>query len=248
MPHSPDNVRKVREAAGTKVQQVLIGSCTNSSFRDLMIVAKMLVDRQVHPDVSFGVVPGSRQVLRMIAENGALNDIIDSGARILESSCGFCAGYGQSPQSGGVSIRTNNRNFEGRSGTLDAKVYLASPEVAAATALRGEITDPRDLDMEYPDIPPPERFPVHDGLVIRTADRGREVFRGPNIGEPPRNTPMPENLRVGIAIKAGDKITTDHIIPAGPVSRYRSNIPKSSDFLFVNVDPLFVQQIGRAHV
>ena len=248
LPHSPDNVRKVREAAGTKVQQVLIGSCTNSSFRDLMIVAKMLVDRQVHPDVSFGVVPGSRQVLRMIAENGALNDIIDSGARILESSCGFCAGYGQSPQSGGVSIRTNNRNFEGRSGTLDAKVYLASPEVAAATALRGEITDPRDLDMEYPDIPPPERFPVHDGLVIRTADRGREVFRGPNIGEPPRNTPMPENLRVGIAIKAGDKITTDHIIPAGPVSRYRSNIPKSSDFLFVNVDPLFVQQIGRAHV
>ena len=242
LPHSPDNVRKVREAAGTKVQQVLIGSCTNSSFRDLMIVAKMLVDRQVHPDVSFGVVPGSRQVLRMIAENGALNDIIDSGARILESSCGFCAGYGQSPQSGGVSIRTNNRNFEGRSGTLDAKVYLASPEVAAATALRGEITDPRDLDMEYPDIPPPERFPVHDGLVIRTADRGREVFRGPNIGEPPRNTPMPENLRVGIAIKAGDKITTDHIIPAGPVSRYRSNIPKSSDFLFVNVDPLFVQR------
>ena len=225
-----------------KVNQVLIGSCTNSSYRDLMVVARLLKGRQVHPDVSFGVAPGSRQVLSMIAENGALNDIIDSGARILETSCGFCAGYGQSPQSGGVSVRTNNRNFEGRSGTKDAKVYLVSPETAVATALAGQIADPRDLHLDHPEIPPPERFHIHDGMVIRPSGGPVEVFRGPNIGEPPRNTPLPANLRAGVAIKVGDLITTDHIIPTGPVSRYRSNIPKSSDFIFVNVDPLFVRR------
>jgi len=242
LPHSPDNVCTVREAGLIEVQQVLIGSCTNSSYRDLMVVARMLRGKQVHPDVSFGVAAGSRQVLRMIAENGALGDIIDSGARILESSCGFCAGYGQSPQSGGVSVRTSNRNFQGRCGTKDALVYLVSPEVATATALTGKLTDPRNLGIAHPDILPPERFHIDDGMVIRPGDRIVEVFRGPNIGTPPRLTPLPRELRAGVAIKVGDKVTTDHIIPTGPVSRYRSNIPKSSDFIFVNVDPLFVQR------
>ena len=243
LPHSPGNVVKIREAGDIRVQQVLIGSCTNSSYRDLMVVARMLKGRRAHPDVSFGVVPGSRQVLSMIAANGALNDIIGAGARILETSCGFCAGYGQSPESGGVSVRTNNRNFEGRSGTKDAKVYLVSPEAAVSAALTGKLTDPRDLQMDHPQIPPPERFLIDDGMVIRSAAGAVvEVVRGPNIGEPPRNTPLPETLRAGVAIKVGDQITTDHIIPTGPVSRYRSNIPRSSDFIFVNVDPLFVRR------
>ena len=232
----------MREAGPIKAHQVLIGSCTNSSYRDLMVVAAMLKGKRVHPDVSFGVVPGSRQVLRMITDNGALGAIIDSGARILESGCGFCAGYGQSPQSGGNSIRTNNRNFEGRSGTKDAKVYLVSPETAAATALTGRLTDPRDLDMAYPDIPLPDRFYINDALIIRPTEGGEEVFRGPNIGEPPRTAPLPADLRAGVAIKVGDQITTDHIIATGSVSRYRSNIPKSSEFVFQRVDPLFVQR------
>jgi aconitate hydratase len=242
LPHSPDHVCKVREAGPVAAHQVLIGSCTNSSYRDLMVVAKMLKGKQIHPDVSFGVVAGSRQVLRMIADNGALNDIMDAGARILETSCGFCAGYGQSPQSGGNSVRTNNRNFEGRSGTKDSKVYLVSPEVAAATALTGQLTDPRDLNMEYPNIPIPERFHIHDGMIVHPSDDDVAVFRGPNISEPPHHTPMPEDLRAGVAIKVGDKITTDHIIPTGPVSRYRSNIPKSSDFIFCKVDPRFAER------
>jgi len=242
LPHSPDNVCTVREAGPVRVDQVMIGSCTNSSYRDLMVVARMLKGKRVHPDVSFGVAAGSRQVLRMIAENGALGDIIDSGARILESSCGFCAGYGQSPQSGGVSVRTNNRNFQGRCGTKDAMVYLVSPEVAVATALTGKLTDPRDLHMAHPEIAPPDKFHIDDGMVIQPGDRDVEVFRGPNIGTPPHLTPLPKVLRAGVAIKVGDKVTTDHIIPTGPVSRYRSNVPKSSDFIFVNVDPLFVQR------
>ncbi len=240
-PHSPDNVSTVREAGPIQAHQVLIGSCTNSSYRDLMIVAAMLKGKRVHPDVSFGVVPGSRQVLRMITENGALGAIIDSGARILESGCGFCAGYGQSPQSGGNSIRTNNRNFEGRSGTRDANVYLVSPETAAATALSGRLTDPRDLHMAYPDVPLPARFYANDALLVRPTHAGG-VFRGPNIGEPPRTAPLPAELRSGVAIKVGDQITTDHIIATGSVSRYRSNIPKSSEFVFQRVDPLFVQR------
>ncbi len=242
LPHSPDNVCKVREAGDIKVQQVLIGSCTNSSFQDLMTVAGMLKGKRVHPDVSFGVVAGSRQVLRMIAANGALNTIIDSGARILESSCGFCAGYGQSPPSGAVSIRTNNRNFEGRSGTKDAKVYLVSPQVAVATALNGKLTDPRDLSTEVPKTLFPKQFHIDDGMVIQPATGNVEIFRGPNIGEPPKNTPMPDILQAGVVIKVGDKITTDHIIPTGPVSKFRSNIPKSSKFIFRDVDPCFVQR------
>ncbi len=165
-PHSPDNVRKIREAGRIPVHQVLIGSCTNSSYRDLMVVAHMLKGKKVNSDLSVGLVPGSRQVLRMITQNGALNDIIDAGVRILESSCGFCAGYGQSPPSGGISVRTNNRNFEGRSGTKDAQVYLVSTEAAVATALTGTLTDPRDLQMEYPAITLPGRFYINDNLLV----------------------------------------------------------------------------------
>lgn len=240
LPHSPDNVCRVKDAGDIKVKQVLIGSCTNSSYRDLMVVAAMLKGKRVHPDLSFGVVAGSRQVLKMIAANGALSNILDSGARILESSCGFCAGYGQSPPSGAVSVRTNNRNFEGRSGTKDAQVYLVSPEVAVATALTGRLTDPRTLAVSYPEIVIPEKFPIDDSLIIQPdANRG-PVLRGPNIGEPPYNTPMPTDLQAGVAVKAGDKITTDHIIPAGSVGKYRSNIPKSSEFVFRDMDPEFV--------
>ena len=242
LPHSPDNVSRVKDVAGIPVDQVLIGSCTNASYRDIMIVAAMLKGKRVDSNVSFGVVAGTRQVLRMISDNGALGDIIDSGARILESSCGFCVGYGQSPQSGADSVRTNNRNFAGRSGTKDANVYLVSPEVAVATALAGKLKDPRDLGIEYPNIPIPERFYVNDDMIIKPGEGIGPVFRGPNIGEPPRNTPLPKNLRAGVAIKVGDKITTDHIIPAGPVGRYRANIPKSSDFVFRDVDPEFVKR------
>jgi len=238
LPHSPDNVRKIREVAGIKVDQVLIGSCTNSSYKDLMTVASLLKGKKVHPDVSFGVVAGSRQVLRMITANGALTDIVDSGARVLESACGFCVGYGQSPHSGAVSVRTNNRNFEGRSGTKDAKVYLVSPQAAVAAALRGVLTDPRDLGCSHPWIEQPKQFFVDDSMFVQPTYSG-EVFRGPNIGAPPSNSPMPGHLRALVAIKLGDKISTDHIIPAGSVSRYRSNIPKSSDFIFHNVDPDF---------
>jgi aconitate hydratase len=246
LPHSPDNVRTVKEMAGIPVDQVLIGSCTNSSFRDLMVVAAMLKGKKVHPDVSFGVAVGTRQVLRMISENGALTDIIDSGARILETACGFCVGYGQSPQTGAVSVRTNNRNYKGRSGTKDANVYLVSPEVAVATALAGKLSDPRDLGMTYPVIDPPDMFYMNnDDMVIKPCSQDMEdikVFRGPNIGDPVAKPPMPEDLRVRVAIKVGDKITTDHILPSGPVGHYRSNVPKSSEFLFRDVDPQFIQR------
>jgi aconitate hydratase len=243
LPHSPGNVCKVKEAAKTAVDQVLIGSCTNSSLKDLMTVAAMLKGKRVHPDVSFGVVAGTRQVLRMITDNGALKDIIDSGARILESACGFCVGFGQSPQTGAVSVRTNNRNFEGRTGTKDAKVYLVSPEVAVATALTGALADPRELGLEYPSIHMPEKFHVDDTMVIvPPAIYSGKIFRGPNIGEPVSKTPLPINLRVFVSTKVGDNITTDHILPSGPVGKYRSNVAKSSEFLFRDIDPQFIQR------
>ena len=241
MPHSPDNVRKIRELGEIPVDQVLIGSCANSSYKDLMTVAALLKGKKIHPAISFGVAPGSRQVLSMISANGALSDIIESGARILESACGFCAGYGQSPHSGAVSVRTNNRNYEGRSGTKDAKVFLVSPESAVASALTGKITDPRDMGVAYPIIEPPKSFPVDDSLFIEPTGKA-EVFRGPTIGKPPQNTPMPKNLEAVVAIKLGDKITTDHIIPAGLTSRYRSNIEKSSQFVFINIDANFYRR------
>lgn len=239
-PHSPDNVKTLREAAGLAVNQVLIGSCTNSSYKDLMIVAGILKGKKVYPDVSFGVAPGSRQVLAMIAKSGALNDLIAAGARILETACGFCVGCGQAPQTNGVSVRTNNRNFRGRSGTLDAQVYLVSPEAAAAIALTGKLIDPRDLGIEYPNFAAPERFLVDDALVLTpSCDPSIEVFRGPNIGPPPGNTPMPESLSCKVAAKVGDKITTDHIMPAGSLLKYRSNIPKYAQFVFRDVEPQF---------
>jgi aconitate hydratase len=237
-PHSPDNVMKIRELEPVFVDQVLIGSCTNSSYKDLMTVAALLKGKKIHPDVSFGVAPGSRQVLDMLAADGALSAIIQSGARILESACGFCVGYGQSPHTGSVSVRTNNRNFEGRSGTKDAQVYLVSPESAVAAALTGKLTDPRDLGMEYPVFEPPGAFTIDDSLFIQPTGKA-DIFRGPNTGEPPANTPMPKKLRAVAAIKLGDKITTDHIMPAGSASRFRSNIEKSSQFVFHQVDPEF---------
>ncbi len=240
-PHSPDNIATVKELAGTKVDQVMVGSCTNSSYRDLMLVAAMLRGRRVHPDVSFGVAPGSRQVLEMIAKNGALADIITAGARILESTCGFCIGAGQAPRSNAVSVRTNNRNFEGRSGTKSAGVYLASPESAVAAALTGAITDPRDLGISYPEIELPREFWIDDSMILPPSDRPETVTiaRGPNIGDPPSGEPMPDTVRGVIAIKVGDKITTDHIMPAGSRLKYRSNIPKYAEFVFEGVDAGF---------
>jgi aconitate hydratase len=240
LPHSPDKVKRIREVEGTAVDQVLIGSCTNSSYRDLMTVAAMLRGKKARPGVSFGVAPGTRQVLRMISANGALTDIVDSGARFLEPVCGFCVGNGQSPHSGAVSVRGNNRNFEGRSGTKDAKVYLVSPESAVAAALTGKITDPRDLGMEYPNVPQPERF-FTDADMFVAPTYTAEIFRGPGMGKPPSNTAMPEQLTAAVVIKLGDKVTTDHIIPAGSAGRFRSNIQKSSEFVFKNIDPEFAR-------
>lgn len=239
-PHSPDNVKTVNEVAGLKVDQVLVGSCTNSSYRDIMMVAAMVKGKKVHSHVSFGVAPGSKQVLAMIAKNGALHELVAAGARILETTCGFCVGCGQAPQTKGVSLRTNNRNFEGRSGTKDGQVYLVSPETAVAAALTGVVTDPRDLGLTYPDIVLPELYEIDDTLIVEPSkDQAVEVYRGPNIGEPPQNTAMPENLSAKIGIKVGDKITTDHIMPAGPFLKYRSNVPKYANYVFYHMNPEF---------
>lgn len=245
-PHSPDNVKTIKELEGMEVQQVLVGSCTNSSYRDLMIVAAMLKGKKVHPKVSMGVAPGSKQVLAMIAKNGALQDLIAADVRILEPTCGFCVGCGQAPQTKGISLRSNNRNFEGRSGTKDGQVYLVSPETCVAAALTGKVTDPRDLGMEYPNIVLPEVYEIDDSMVLLpSSDSTVEVFRGPNIGEPPKNTPMPETLTTKVAIKVGDKITTDHIMPAGPFLKYRSNVPKYSNYVFYHIDPEFAPRCAK---
>lgn len=243
-PHSPDNTALVKDIAGTKVDQVMIGSCTNSSYRDLMIVASMLKGRSIHPDVSLGVAPGSRQVLEMIAKNGALADIIASGARILESTCGFCIGAGQAPRSDAVSVRTSNRNFEGRSGTKSARVFLSSPETATAAALKGEFVDPRDLGIPYPKIEMPDEFWIDDSMILPPSNTPEEVtvFRGPNIGQPPRGEALPETITGVVAIKVGDKITTDHIMPAGSRLKYRSNISKYAEFVFEGVDSTFAKR------
>ncbi|WP_312339903.1 aconitate hydratase [Anaerospora hongkongensis] len=239
-PHSPDNVKTINEVAGLKVDQVLVGSCTNSSYRDIMMVAAMVKGKKVHSHVSFGVAPGSKQVLAMIAKNGALHELVAAGARILETTCGFCVGCGQAPQTKGVSLRTNNRNFEGRSGTKDGQVYLVSPETAVAAALTGVVTDPRDLGLTYPDIVLPEVYEIDDTLIVEPSkDQAVEVYRGPNIGEPPKNTAMPESLSAKVGIKVGDKITTDHIMPAGPFLKYRSNVPKYADYVFYHMNPEF---------
>ena len=233
-PHSPDNIATVKELAGTKVDQVMVGSCTNSSYRDLMIVAAMLKGKRVHSDVSFGVAAGSRQVFEMIAKNGALADIVASGARILESTCGFCIGAGQAPRTNAVSLRTNNRNFEGRSSTKSAQVFLVSPESATAAALTGAIIDPRDLGATYPSIEVPPEFWIDDTMVLPPSDKPETVTisRGPNIGDPPKGEPLPDVVKGRVTIKVGDKITTDHIMPAGSRLKYRSNIPKYAEFVF----------------
>ncbi|MDY6935069.1 MAG: aconitate hydratase [Spirochaetota bacterium] len=239
-PHSPDNIKRVADLSGMKVDQVAIGSCTNSSYKDLMIVAKLLKGKRVSPDVSLIVAPGSRQVLQMIAKNGALSYIIESGARIMETACGFCIGAGQAPPTGGVSLRTNNRNFEGRSGTKSANIYLVSPETAALSAIYGELIDPTHLPSDvYPSIAIPEKFIIDDSLIIPPSDKEILITRGPNIGKVPKTEPLMDEIRGIVGIKLGDNITTDHIMPAGQRLLLRSNIPKYSEFVFENIDPSF---------
>ncbi len=248
-PHSPDNVVPVGELAGTKVDQVCVGSCTNSSYRDMHIASAMLKGRHISPEVSLTVSPGSKQVLAMMADDDTLYNLVLAGARILESACGPCIGMGQAPPSGGVSLRTFNRNFEGRSGTKDARVYLASVEVAIASALAGEITDPRTLG-EYPLITHPEEFLVDDRDLISPlpAEEAEkvEIIRGPNIVPLTPLPPMPETITGKVLIKVGDNITTDHILPAGTrVLPFRSNIPKISEFVFEAVDQHFSERAKK---
>jgi aconitate hydratase len=239
-PHSPDNIKEIKDITGMKIDQVAIGSCTNSSFRDLMTVAEILKGKKVHPDVSFIVAPGSKQVFEMIAANGALAHIIAAGARIMESACGFCIGSGQAPVTRGISLRTNNRNFEGRSGTDSGQIYLVSPETAALSALKGELVDPLEYDASlYPEIKIPDMFIIDDSLVVPPALSGSPIFRGPNIGEPPYTDPLLDEMSGVIGLKVGDKITTDHIMPAGQRLKYRSNIPEYSKYVFENVDADF---------
>lgn len=241
VPHSPGNVKTVKELSGLPVNQVCIGSCTNSSYKDLMTVAKILKGKKVHPEISFVISPGSKQVLENLANEGVLADLYSTGARITEPVCGFCIGNSQSPQTNAVSIRTSNRNFFGRSGTKTANLYLTSPETAAAAVVTGKFTDPRDLKMDYPQVKMPRKFYTDDTMILsppKTPEKV-EVYRGPNIGDPPSNTPMPETIFGVVTIKVGDKITTDHIIPAGARMKYRSNVPKYSEFVFEIVDNTF---------
>jgi aconitate hydratase len=243
-PSSPDNVVKVREIEGTPVAQVCVGSCTNSSYEDLMTVAAILKGKTIHPGVSFTVTPGSKQVYTMVAESGALADLIASGARILESACGPCIGMGQAPPTGAASVRSFNRNFKGRSGTTDDQVYLASPGTCAATALYGVITDPRKLG-ESIVFEPPAKYLVDDNMIVPPAEDpdSVEVVRGPNIKPVPVAEPVPDTLQGRVLLKVGDNVTTDHIMPAGAqVLPLRSNIPAIAEYVFWRVDPDFVQR------
>ena len=245
-PHSPDNIVTVESLKGTKVDQVCIGSCTNSSLLDMLKVAALLKGKVIDPSVSLSISPGSKQVLKMLADSGALTDILASGARLLECACGPCIGMGFSPNSAGVSLRTFNRNFEGRSGTKDASVYLVSPETAVAAALTGEITDPRLLG-DMPEIKMPESFVIDDSAVIAPASpeeaESLEVMRGPNIKPFPKSMPQEDTLSAEIALKVGDNITTDHIMPAGAkILPYRSNIPHLSQFCFGVCDTSFPER------
>ncbi len=245
-PHSPDNVKPVSELSGMKINQVCIGSCTNSSMQDMLTVAAMLKGKTVHPSVSLSVSPGSKQVYSMLAQCGALADLIDAGARILECACGPCIGMGFSPNSAGVSLRTFNRNFLARSGTADAQVYLVSPETAAASAITGEFTDPTTLG-NAPKVDMPTAFVINDNLIEMPASvedaKNVEVLRGPNIKPIPVGQPPQENLACELVLKVGDDITTDHIMPAGTkVLPYRSNVPKLSEFCFTVCDKDFPQR------
>jgi len=241
-PHSPGNIVKVRDLS-LPVDQVMIGSCTNSSYVDLMTVARMVKGKHLPAGVSLGIAPGSRQVLNTISKNGALSDLISFGARILESACGFCIGNSLSPRTDSVSVRTSNRNFKGRSGTPNANVYLTSPVVAAAAALTGKLMDPRDLNAAFPKIKMPDHFEIDDSMIIPPLEpeaRARiKISRGPNIGEPPVNGPLPSDIKGLVTIKVGDLVTTDHIMPAGSRLKYRSNVPKYSEFVFEPLDKEF---------
>lgn len=249
-PHSPDNIKSAEELRGVKVDQVCIGSCTNSSLRDMLRVAAILKGKKIADSVSLSVSPGSRQVLSMLADCGALSDILSSGARVLECACGPCIGMGFSPNSAGVSLRTFNRNFEGRSGTRDGQVYLVSPEVAAASALTGYITDPRTLG-EYPEISMPAAFKIDDSAVLMPAGEDEaanvEVLRGPNIKPFPSPVPLTDAIKAPLTLKVGDNITTDHIMPAGAkILPYRSNIPYLSKFCFAVCDETFAERAKAA--
>ena len=225
----------------------MIGSCTNSSLRDLMIVGKLLEGKTVNENISLGIAPGSRQVLSMISKNGILTSMIDAGARILENTCGFCIGNGQAPNTDAVSVRTNNRNFEGRSGTMSAGIYLVSPETAVLAAITGEFIDPLTQDeKDFPEIVMPNIFDIDDDMIINPADNpdSVKILRGPNIGEPPKNVALIDTLNGVVGIKVADKITTDHIMPAGQRLKYRSNIKKYSEFVFEPVDAEFPQKAG----
>ena len=242
-PHSPDNIQTAEELSGMKIDQVCIGSCTNSSYVDMMKVAHILKGKTVHPDVSLAIAPGSKQVLNMIAENGALADMIAAGARILESACGPCIGMGQAPNSKGISLRTFNRNFLGRSGTKDGQIYLVSPELAAASAVAGVLVDPRTLG-DMPEIKVPEHFKINDNMVVppvAEADMDSvEVLRGPNIKPYPETAPLVESIGCQVSLKVGDNITTDHIMPAGAkILPLRSNIPAISQHCFTVCDEDF---------
>ena len=245
-PHSPDNVVTVESLKGTKVDQVCIGSCTNSSLYDMLKVAALLKGKTISPNVSLSISPGSKQVLSMLADCGALSDILTSGARVLECACGPCIGMGFSPNSAGVSLRTFNRNFEGRSGTKDAKVYLVSPETAVAAALTGEITDPMLLG-QMPKVTMPEAFKIDDSAVLAPAPEAEaasvEILRGPNIKPFPDSCPQEDELKAGVSLKAGDNITTDHIMPAGAkILPYRTNSPHLSQYCFEVCDKEFLER------
>ena len=249
-PHSPDNVVSVDSLKGTKVDQVCIGSCTNSSLFDMLKVAAILKGKTIHPNVSLSISPGSKQVLSMLADCGALSDILASGARVLECACGPCIGMGFSPNSGGISLRTFNRNFLGRSGTKDGQVYLVSPETAVAAALTGEITDPTTLGV-MPDVKMPDSFKVDDSAVLLPLSPeeavNAEVLRGPNIKEFPKSKPFTDTLSAELVLKVGDNITTDHIMPAGAkILPYRSNIPFLSQFCFQVCDTTFAERAKAA--
>ena len=248
-PHSPDAVKPVSQLAGMKIDQVCIGSCTNSSYLDMMRVAAVLKGKTVHPDVSLSIACGSKQVYHMLAANGALADIIAAGARVLECACGPCIGMGQSPNSAGVSLRTFNRNFEGRSGTADGQIYLVSPETAAASAIAGVFTDPRSLG-GVASIPMPERFLINDNMIVPPIEEALmetvEVKRGPNIKPLPIAGPLEESIARKAVLKVGDNITTDHIMPAGAkILPYRSNVPYLSQFCFGVCDKEFPARCKR---
>ena len=252
-PHSPDNVKSVAEIGNMKIDQVCIGSCTNSSLLDMLKVAYILKGKTVHPDVSLAIAPGSKQVLNMLAQNGALSILIDAGARILESACGPCIGMGQSPNSKGISLRTFNRNFEGRSGTKDAQIYLVSPEMAAASAITGVLTDPRDLG-EMPEFKLPEEFVINDNMIVPPVDEkdmdSVEILRGPNIKPFPQTAPLVSDIECKCSLKVGDNITTDHIMPAGAkILPLRSNIPAISQHCFTVCDEQFparAKEMGKS--